>query len=72
MSNLLSAGKSPRFYHSYLVRLWQEDRQLPWRAVAQSVQTGEISHFVDLASLFTFLQAQTVRSPQAEHSETVE
>ena len=72
MSNLLSAGKSPRFYHSYLVRLWQDDNELSWRAVAQSVQTGEISHFVDLASLFTFLQAQTVRSSQAEHSEPVE
>lgn len=72
MPKRLSAGKSPRLYHSYLVRLWQDDSELPWRAVAQSVQTGEISHFVDLESLFTFLQAQTVCSPQAEHSETVE
>ena len=47
-------------YTAYLVRLWQENEQSPWRASAQSAVTGERIYFTDLESLFAFLQAQTV------------
>jgi hypothetical protein len=59
-------------YHSFLVRLWQDERQMPWRALAQSVQTGETICFADLESLFAFLQAQTVPSPQQGSGKTIE
>ena len=44
---------------------------MPWRAVAQSVQTGEVIHFADLESLFAFLQAQTVHNARNDYSKTV-
>lgn len=37
---------------------------MAWRALAHSVQTGEIIHFADLESLFVFLQAQTIAKPR--------
>ena len=49
----------PKAYCSYLVRLWQDDDHVPWRASAQSVQTNETIHFKDLESLYTFLSQQT-------------
>ncbi len=46
-------------YHSFLVRLWREHANAPWRASVQSVQTGAIIHFPDLTRLFAFLQSHT-------------
>jgi hypothetical protein len=46
-------------YTAYLVRMWQEQEEIPWRASAQSVRTGEKIYFSDLESLFVFLRAQT-------------
>ena len=71
MANLSIPHKRSHLYYSYLVRLWQDDRQAPWRAVAQSVQTGEVIHFVDLESLFTFLQVRTVAASRDDDSHTV-
>jgi hypothetical protein len=51
--------KQSTLYHSYLVRLWQDEQQMMWRAVVQSVQTGETHHFADLQSLCAFLLTQT-------------
>lgn len=45
-------------YHSYLVRLWQQAPNGPWRASAQSVQSGQALHFADLKALFQFLEVQ--------------
>ncbi|MCE7989829.1 MAG: hypothetical protein DYG89_52450 [Caldilinea sp. CFX5] len=70
MSNPPLPHKQARRYHSYLVRLWHDDQQTTWRALAQSVQTGEIVHFVDLTSLFAFLQAQT--DGQTEVSQAID
>jgi len=50
-------------YTAYLVRLWQDSQQGPWRASAQSVQTGERVLFASLAELFAFLQGQTLDGP---------
>jgi hypothetical protein len=46
-------------YTAYLVRMWQEHEETPWRASAQSARTGEKIYFSDLESLFVFLRAQT-------------
>jgi hypothetical protein len=50
-------------YKAYLVRFWQEGEQEPWRASAQSVQSGEVVHFATLHELFIFLEMQTPTIP---------
>jgi hypothetical protein len=45
-------------YTAFLVRLWQENEEIPWRASVQSARTGEKTYFSDLESLFMFLRAQ--------------
>jgi len=49
----------PKFYCSYLIRLWQDHDQSPWRASAQSVQTGATVRFADMESLLAFLANQS-------------
>lgn len=46
-------------YTAYLLRLWQDGAQKPWRASAQCVRTGEKYLFASLEELFAFLSAQT-------------
>jgi len=58
-------------YHSFLVRLWREHANAPWRASVQSVQTGTVIHFSDLTRLFAFLQAQTVDELICKPSEVI-
>lgn len=53
------AFSKPAHYTAYMVRLWQDSPQKPWRASAQSAQTGEKVYFTGLEELFAFLQAQT-------------
>jgi hypothetical protein len=52
-------------YCAYLVRLWQDSPYTPWRAAAQSVQSGETVRFADMEQLFAFLQAATTGQPAA-------
>lgn len=54
------------FQQSYLLRLWREDAQSPWRASLQNVVTNERFGFADLQSLFRFVQAQTSMSENIE------
>ncbi len=49
----------PGIYHSYLVRIWREEPEMPWRASAQCVQTGETHRFATVEALFAFLTEQT-------------
>ena len=44
-------------YQSYLLRLWRNNPNQPWRALLQSTADGEKYHFVEVASLFEFLTA---------------
>lgn len=50
-------------YAAYLIRMWQDSAQAPWRASAQSAQSGEIVLFACLDDLFEFLEAQTTAEP---------
>ena len=50
-------GLTASTYRSYLVRLWRSHPHAALRASAQCVQTGAVSHFNDLASLFVFLES---------------
>lgn len=42
-------------YHSFILRLWQEQPGRPWRALLQNIQTGEVMHFARLEALALFL-----------------
>ena len=46
-------------YHAYLVRLWQDRPDNPWRALTRDVGTDEELRFATLEELFLFLYRQT-------------
>lgn len=50
-------------YRAYLVRMWQEHPQAPWRASVQNAQTGELRRFSDLEQLVAFLYTQIQTEP---------
>ena len=45
-------------YHSYLLRLWRDHDNHPWRASLQCTATGEKLVFADVITLFAFLSDQ--------------
>ena len=47
-------------YQSYLLRLWCEAEKGEWRATVEDVATGECHNFPNMASLFAFLNCQTL------------
>ena len=49
----------PGEYRAYLVRLWREAPDDPWRAMAKDAHTGEEHHFASVEQLFVFLHDQT-------------
>jgi hypothetical protein len=59
-------SEHPDGYHAYLVRLWQERPQSPWRALAKDVRTGQEFRFATLEQLFLFLHGRTMgeRAPE--------
>ena len=46
-------------YHAYLLRLWREGAQKPWRAELVSPHTGDKRHFANHAQLIEFLAELT-------------
>lgn len=46
-------------YQAYMLRIWQESDDLPWRASLQNPHTGEQKNFATLAHLYAFLERQT-------------
>lgn len=46
-------------YQAFLLRLWQEGDQTPWRATVQNPHTGEYRSFSSLAALVTYLEQRT-------------
>ena len=43
-------------YRSYLLRLWKETPNTPWRVHLQSVHTGEQHRFPDVEQMLVFLR----------------
>ena len=43
-------------YHAYLIRLWREDEQQPWRAELVSPQSGEARRFATPEQAYAYLQ----------------
>jgi hypothetical protein len=46
-------------YRAYLVRLWQEGPDDPWRALTRDAETHEERRFATVEQLFLFLYRQT-------------
>lgn len=45
-------------YHAFLIRLWRDDKQQPWRAELVSPHTGEARRFASPEQLFIYVQQQ--------------
>ena len=54
----------PHDSHAYLVRLWRDGPNEPWRASAKQVVDGRELHFASLEKLFLFLHERTVTTSQ--------
>ena len=52
-------------YQSYLLRLWRDGADQPWRASLQSTATEEVERFGDLQALFAFLLDQLTTKDNA-------
>jgi hypothetical protein len=46
-------------YHAYLVRLWQDPPESPWRAFVRDCANDEERRFATVEELFQFLHRQT-------------
>jgi hypothetical protein len=51
-------------YHAYLLRLWREDVDTPWRASLQEAHAGQSFNFASVAQLIAFIEEQTHASPE--------
>jgi hypothetical protein len=45
-------------YLAYLLRLWREDKNTPWRVSIEDPHTGERRSFANLKALIAFLEEQ--------------
>ncbi|MFZ2359662.1 MAG: hypothetical protein WA040_10000 [Anaerolineae bacterium] len=45
-------------YHAYLIRLWRDETQQPWRAELVSPHTGEARRFATPEQAFSYVQEQ--------------
>lgn len=57
---------APADYHAYLLRLWREGAQKPWRAELVSPHTGERHHFAQREQLLAFLTELTAATAAQE------
>ncbi len=55
MRNSLSHRNTPWQYQSYMLRLWREAADAPYRASLQAANEGEQLIFADVPALCTFL-----------------
>jgi hypothetical protein len=49
----------PKDYHAYLLRLWRDGEDSPWRATLQDPHTDHTYGFSTMQQLYQFLKAQT-------------
>ncbi|MFO7538195.1 MAG: hypothetical protein R6X32_09055 [Chloroflexota bacterium] len=46
-------------YQAYLLRLWRDDENAPWRATLQEAHAGQLVSFSSVAQLIAFIEQQT-------------
>jgi hypothetical protein len=56
---LMENSPSDERYHAYLVRLWQDRPERPWRAYIRDCANDEERRFATVEELFLFLHLQT-------------
>jgi hypothetical protein len=56
------------YYRSFLLRIWQESEQSPWRGSLQSVDDGNTVAFGELESLLLFLLNRSDQPPSIHDS----
>lgn len=54
-------------YLSYLLRMWRDHQQAPWRASLQSTATGDVRRFGDVEEMWAFLQTQLELQGEDSH-----
>lgn len=59
-------------YHSYLLRIWRDGVDHPWRASLQSVASGQKVPFADLHTLFAFLVEQLAEDEERGEGEVTQ
>ncbi|MCA9933039.1 MAG: hypothetical protein H6662_05895 [Ardenticatenaceae bacterium] len=50
-------------YRAFLLRLWRDDTDMPWRASLENPHTGERQHFAKPEYLMAFLIQQMSDEP---------
>lgn len=53
----VSDWKQPTYF-SYLLRIWRDHQQAPWRASLESTATGVVRRFGEVEGMWAFIQAQ--------------
>ena len=48
-----------RNYLAYMLRLWRDEVEMPWRVTLENPHTGETIGFASLQQLIAFLSEQT-------------
>lgn len=54
-----------RLYQAYLLRLWRDSAEGPWRASLQNTRESNPQVFADVKRLIAFLEAQTTATDAA-------
>lgn len=57
------SNANPTRHRSYLLRLWKETPNTPWRVHLQSVHTGEQHRFSNLEQMLAFLRGTLEDEP---------
>jgi hypothetical protein len=65
MSKNQPESPSPRHYHAYLLRFWQEAGDAPWRFQLEHPQTREVLGFSSLEQLVQFLDGHVSAGEKA-------
>jgi len=55
----MDAEAQSQLYEAYMVRIWCDSPQSPWRASAQRVADGQTINFGNLPALFDFLMLRS-------------
>jgi hypothetical protein len=66
MRRTIASDQTMSDYQAYLIRLWRDDRQEPWRAELVSPHTGEARCFATPEQLFSYMQRQMEIKPDRQ------
>lgn len=59
----------PKTYQAYLLRLWRDGGQAPWRASLENTADGQVAYFGSVRELVRHLEETTAPAvPQADHT----